>query len=464
MTLSAPLKLPFFVNIMAKPRSRKIWLTLTVIAVIAGGAYAYLQGRSGPKPEFVTAKISRSEIIQSVTATGTLQPVTTVEISSQISGLIQEVKVDYNSKVKQGDLLARIDPATYQVRLSSAKAELANTRANYQLVKLNTERTRALRTQDLVSQQELDQAEALLTQAEAQLQIRQSSVQTADVDLARCNLYAPIDGIILDRVAEVGKTVAASLNAPRLFTLAADLTQMQIEAAVSEGDIGSVETGQSVNFTVDAYPSRQFKGRVTQIRNAPVNVQSVVSYIAIILVNNDELVLKPGMTANVSVIVSRKEDTLRIANSALRVRIPEQLLPDAPLESSKTTHPATRDQIRQLMTEAGAGSNSRRLAPEVRGRLIQLAKERGLELPARLLKNSDETETNGPVSRTVFKLGGTPDAPEVIPVVIKVGITDGSATEVIEGLQEGDAVITSAYLPVVGNGATNPFGGSTPRR
>ncbi|MCS6243707.1 MAG: efflux RND transporter periplasmic adaptor subunit [Opitutus sp.] len=452
---------------MAKSRSLKIWLTLIAVAAIAGGAYYYLQGRSGPKPEFATAKISRSEIIQSVTATGTLQPVTTVEISSQISGLIQEVKVDYNSKVKQGDLLARIDPATYQVRLSSAKAELANTRANYQLVKLNTERTRALRAQDLVSQQELDQAEAQLTQAEAQLQIRQSSVQTTEVDLARCNLYAPIDGLILDRVAEVGKTVAASLNAPRLFTLAADLTQMQIEAAVSEGDIGTVEVGQSVNFTVDAYPNRQFHGQVSQIRNAPINVQSVVSYIAIIQVKNDDLLLKPGMTANVSIIIARKEDTLRIANSALRVRIPEQLLPDTPAaapEPSKTTQPASRDQIRQLMTEAGAGSNSRRMAPEVRGRLIQLAKERGLELPARLLRNSDDTESNGPVTRTVYKLGGTSAAPEVIPVVIKVGITDGSATEVIAGLEEGDAVITSAYLPASGNGAANPFGGSSQRR
>jgi HlyD family secretion protein len=343
---------------------------------------------------------------------------------------------------------------------------LANTRANYLLVKLNTERTRALRTQDLVSQQELDQAEALLTQAEAQLQIRQSSVQTAEVDLARCNLYAPIDGIILDRVAEVGKTVAASLNAPRLFTLAADLTQMQIEAAVSEGDIGTVEVGQSVHFTVDAYPSRQFKGQVSLIRNAPINVQSVVSYIAIIQVKNDDLLLKPGMTANVSIIVSRKEDVLRIANSALRVRIPEQLLPEPPSapEPSKTTQPASRDQIRQLMTEAGAGGRSRRLAPEVRGRLIQLAKERGLELPARLLRNSDETDANGPVIRTVYKLGGTPTAPEVIPVVIKVGITDGSATEVIEGLEEGEAVITSAYLPTAASGTANPFGGSTPRR
>ena len=452
---------------MAKPRSSKIWLILPLITVLAGGVYYYLQGRSGPKPEFATAKITRSDIIQSVTATGTLQPVINVEISSQISGLILEVKVDYNSVVKQGDLLARIDPASYEVRLSAARAELANTRANYTLVKLNTERTRALRAQDLVSQQDLDQAEALLTQAEAQMLIQQSAVQTAEVDLTRCNIYAPINGIVLDRVVDVGKTVAASLSAPKLFSLAADLTQMQIEAAVAEGDIGSVEVGQAVNFTVDAYPSRQFHGRVSQIRNSPVSVQSVVSYVTIIQVKNDDLSLKPGMTANVSVIISRKEDVLRIANSALRVRIPESLLPEAPpvAEPIKTAaQPASRDQIRQLMNEAGAGGNSRRIAPEVRARLIQLAKERNLELPARLLRNSDDTDSNGPVVRTVYKLGGTAEDPEVIPVVIKVGITDGSATEVLEGLQEGDAVITSAYLPTAGNGAANPFGGSTPRR
>ena len=454
---------------MAKTRSPKIWIFIVTLAALSGGAFYLLNSRSGPKPEFATTKILRNEIIQSVTATGALQPVTTVEISSQISGLIKEVNVDYNSKVKQGDLLARIDPATYQVRLSSAKAELANTSANYALVKLNTERTRSLRKQDLVSQQELDQAEALLTQAEAQLQIRQSSVQTAEVDLARCNLFAPIDGIILDRVADVGKTVAASLNAPRLFTLAADLTQMQIEAAVSEGDIGLIEVGQSVKFTVDAYPSRQFSGRVLLIRNAPVNVQNVVSYITIIQVKNDDLLLKPGMTANVSIIISRKEDVLRIANSALRVRIPENLLPIAPStakEPGSTTKPATREQIGQLMTEAGVstGNNSRRLAPEVRVRLIQLAKERGLELPARLLRNSDETETNSPVSRTVYKLGGPPAEPEVIPVIIKVGITDGSVTEVIEGLQEGDTVITSVNVTSAGSGPANPFAGSGPRR
>ena len=446
---------------MATPRSSKLWLILVIVAGLAGGGYYFFGRKTVAPAEFTTAIISRSDIIQSVTATGDLQPVTTVEISSQISGLIKEVLVDFNSQVKQGDLLARIDPATYEVRLSSTKAQLANTRANYNLVKLNTERTRALRARELVSQQELDQAEAQLTQSEAQMQIQQAAVQTAEVDLARCNIYAPIDGIVMDRVAEVGKTVAASLNAPKLFTLAADLTKMQIEADVAEGDIGSVEVGQHVNFTVDAYPNRQFRGRVSQIRNSPVTVQNVVTYVTIIDVNNDDLKLKPGMTANVSIIISRKEDVLRVANSALRVRIPESLLPAAANTNADAPKPATREQIQQLMTEAGANPNSRRIAPEVRARLIQLAKERKLELPARLTRTADDE--SGVTTRTVYKLAGTLADPKVVPVTVKVGITDGSATEVIEGLAEGDSVITSAYQASAGNGASgapaNPFGG-----
>lgn len=447
---------------MAKLGSPKPWLILIVIAAIGGGYY-YSKRTALPPAEFITASISRSDIVQSVTATGDLQPVTTVEISSQISGLIKEVLVDFNSQVKKGDLLARIDPATYEVRLSSSRAQLANTRANHNLVKLNTERTRSLRAQELVSQQELDQAEAQLTQAEAQLQIQQASVQTAEVDLARCNLYAPIDGIVMDRLAEVGKTVAASLNAPKLFSIAADLTKMQIEADVAEGDIGSVEVGQAVNFTVDTYPNRQFRGKVSQIRNSPVVVQNVVTYVTIIDVHNEDLKLKPGMTANVSIVTARKEDVLRIANSALRVRIPENLLP-APKLAADSPKPATREQVQQLMTEAGANPNSRRIAPEVRARLIQLAKERKLELPARLTRSSED-ENGGIVTRTVYKLGGTPTNPKVVPVTIKTGITDGSATEIIEGLNEGDAIITSAYQPgatgaTAGNASTpNPFGG-----
>ncbi|HTJ79065.1 MAG TPA: efflux RND transporter periplasmic adaptor subunit [Rariglobus sp.] len=446
---------------MAKSGNSKTWLILVILAVgAAGGGYWWWSKNSTPPPEFVTVKVTRGDIIQSVTATGDLQPVTTVDVSSQISGLVREVDVDYNSIVKKGDVLARIDPASYESKLNQAQAQFTNTQANYRLVKLNTERTRSLREQKLVSQQELDQAEALLSQAEAQLKIQQAAVDNAKVDLSRCDIFSPIDGIVLDRLTDVGKTVAASLNAPTLFTLAADLTKMQINAAVSEADIGTVEEGQSVNFTVDAYPGRQFRGKVSQIRNSPVTEQNVVTYATIIDVTNEDLKLKPGMTANVSIIVARRDNALRLPNSALRVRIPDSLLP-AP-DAGKTSA-ASREQIQQLMIEAGINPNSRRIAPEARARLIQLAKDRGVELPERLLRTDRE---NSVTTRTIYKLAGTAKAPEVVPVTIKVGITDGVASEIVEGFSEGDEVITSAYLPdgaaADSSPAANPFGG--PRR
>jgi HlyD family secretion protein len=447
---------------MAKPGSLKLWLILVPLAALAAGGYFHWSKSSEPLPEFITVSLTRGDIVQSVTATGDLQPVTTVDVSSQISGLIRTVNVDYNSLVKKGDLLARIDPATYDSRLNQAQAQFANTQANYRLVKLNAERTRSLRDQQLVSQQELDQADALLAQAEAQLKIQQAAVDNAKVDLSRCDIYAPIDGIVLDRQADVGKTVAASLNAPTLFTLAADLTKMQINAAVAEADIGAVEQGQSVNFTVDAYPSRQFRGRVSQIRNSPVTQQNVVTYATIIDVANDDLKLKPGMTANVSIIIARRENAIRLPNSALRVRIPDSLLPAPPAEGK--TVAATREQIQQLMVEAGINPGAKRIAPEARARLIQLAKDRGIELPERLTRSDRDTAIT---TRTVYKLAGTPQDPDVIPITIKVGITDGVASEVVEGLDAGASVITSAYVPSAGAGAApagNPFGGGQPSR
>ena len=449
---------------MAKSGSFKTWLFIGLfIAALGGGGYYYWTKDSTPTPEFVTVPLTRGDIVQSVTATGDLEPVTKVDISSQISGLILDVRVDYNTNVKKGDLLARIDPASYDSKLNQAQAQFANTQANYALVKLNAERTRSLRDQQLVSQQELDQAEALLAQAQAQLRIQQASVDNAKVDLARCDIYSPIDGMVLDRLTDVGKTVAASLNAPTLFTIAADLTKMEINAAVAEADVGSVENGQKVNFTVDAFPNRQFRGTVSQIRNSPVTQQSVVTYVTIIDVNNDDLKLKPGMTANVSIIVAHRENTLRIPNSALRVRIPDSLLP-APIVKGKTVA-ATREQIQQLMFEAGINPGSRRIAPEARGRLIQLAKDWKIELPDRLTRNDNE---NGVTTRTVYKLSGNHEDPDVIPISIKIGISDGVASEVIEGLDEGAEIITSAYIP--SNSATptsastaNPFGGSPAR-
>ncbi|MDR0902602.1 MAG: efflux RND transporter periplasmic adaptor subunit, partial [Opitutaceae bacterium] len=301
-------------------------ITIILLAAIAGGAYWYWKRSSEKPPEIITTTITRGDVIQSITATGILGAPTSVDVSSQISGKVLEVLVDFNSPVKDGDVLARIDPATYESKLIQSEAQLANTQASYTLTSLNTERTRELFQKSLVSQQDLDQAEALLKQAEAQLAIQRANVSTAKVDLERCTITAPITGIVLDRQTEPGKTVAASLNAPTLFTLITSLTLMQISADVSEADIGSIAEGQDVTFTVDAYPERQFHGKVSQIRNLPKTSQSVVVYSTIIDVDNRDLRLKPGMTANVSIITARRDNVLKLANAALRARIPESLL------------------------------------------------------------------------------------------------------------------------------------------
>jgi HlyD family secretion protein len=357
-------------------------------------------------------------VVQVVTSTGDLQPVVTTDVSSQISGQIIEVRVDYNSKVKQGDILARLDTATYDSRLRQAEAQLANTRANHTLVKLNLDRSKVLFERNLVSQQELDQMEAQFQQANAQLLIQTAAVENAKTDLSRCTIYAPIDGIVIDRLAEVGRTVAASLNAPTLFTIVNDLTKMQIKAAVAEADIGNVEVGQDVTFTVDAFTNRQFRGRVEQLRNLPTTAQNVVTYATIIGVRNDDLRLKPGMTANVSIIVAKREGALKIPNAALRTRIPEGYLdrtagcsracpgrqlpsPARPRQQRERPHRdpqeaggtkgggggggGGREGMRQLMADAGVDFRSGPPSPEALAKLQALAKERGIELPERFM-------------------------------------------------------------------------------
>ena len=474
---------------MAKSRGLGTILTaLAIVLLLAGGAYWYWNRSAEKPPEIITTTVSRGDIVQAVTSTGDLEPVVTTEVSSQISGQIVEVTVDFNSRVKRGDVLARLDTATYDSRLRQAEAQLANTRANHTLSKLNVDRARGLFAKNLVSQQELDQAEAQFQQASAQLLIQTASVENAKTDLSRCTLYAPIDGIVIDRVAEVGKTVAASFNAPTLFTLVNDLAQMQIKAAVAEADIGNVEVGQDVTFTVDAFPNRQFRGRVEQLRNLPTTTQNVVTYATIINVRNDDLKLKPGMTANVSIVIARRSGTLRIPNAALRARIPEAYLvakpvSTAPSAAASTPAPSSgpaasgksggetrpggdrREQFRQLMADAGVDFRAGPPAPEALARLQALARERGIELPERFMGGRTGNGGSGATvtTRTVHKLAGTATQPLAEPVTVKLGITDGTFTEVMEGLAEGDVLISSFAAPESGAAnqpARNPFSGN----
>lgn len=460
---------------MAKSRRSTGLIIIVLLLVAAAGGWYYFGRTADAKPIYTTVTVDRGSISQVVTATGSLQPVTSVEIGSQVSGLVTEVLADYNSPVKAGQLIAKIDSSTYEQRLRQAEADLASSKASHTLTRLNTERTRALRAQNLVSAQELDQAEATLAQADAALLTREAAVENAKVDLTRCSIFSPIDGIVIDRQTDVGKTVAASFNAPTLFIIANDLTQMQIHASIAEADIGSVGVNQTVNFTVDAFPNRQFRGRVIQIRNSPKTESNVVTYQTIIEVRNDDQKLKPGMTANVSIVIAERPDTLRLPNGGLRARIPEQLLPATPATAAPGAQSAgaaptvaTREQMMAMLAEVGFTPGSGPPSPEIRTKLAELAKSRNLTLPDfGRGRGGSRTEAPTITTRTVYKLAGTPAQPRPEPVTVKLGITDGTHTEILEGLAAGDVLISSVFLPGVTNASSSapsssPFGG--PRR
>ncbi len=470
---------------------KKLIVTVAVVAVGAGGWYFWAHG-SDQAPEYSTTTVTKGDVVQVVTATGTLQSPTSVNVSSQVSGLIKKLYVDFNTPVKAGQLLAELDPATYQSRLQQAQAQLAQAQANDNLQRLSTDRTSELRTKGLVAQQDLDTAQAQLAQTGAQLKIAQSNVDSAKVDLARCTLTSPIDGIVIDRECDVGNTVAASLNAPTLFTIANDLSKMQIDASVAEADIGTAAEGQDVTFTVDAFPNRQFTGKVTQIRNAPKTVSNVVTYDVIISVQNENQRLKPGMTANVSIIVARAMNSLRIANSALRARIPDDLLPKPPPEATPAATPAATapsggtaapaggaapakpmtDQERRAATfailqEAGFVRGNGPPSAEVIQKAQQLAKDRGLDLDFSRFASGTRSGGGGSGggTRTLYLLVGTdPKTAKLEAANVRLGITDGIYTAVLSGVKEGDVLVTAvtvsgASSTSTGQAATNPFTG-----
>jgi HlyD family secretion protein len=477
----------------------KLIVKILLVALLGGaGYYYYRHSQAEAKaPEYTTTTVARGSIRQLVTATGQLDPLLSVDVGSQISGLVQKLYVDFNSRVTKGQKLAEIDPSTYQQRLRQAEANLASTEAGNRLQRLNTERSKELRDKQLISQQDYDQAVAQLQQSDAQLLTSKAAVENARVDLERCTINSPIDGIVISKQTEEGKTVAASLNAPTLFTIANDLAKMQITAAVAESDVGSVENGQPVTFTVDAFPNRAFSGLVTQVRNAPKTTSNVVTYETIINVDNKDLKLRPGMTANVSIIVASRENSLRLPNSTLRVRLPENSgvkTAAAPAPAAAGTvavaspasppaaapgstggrtregggeggrrggflgadaTPEQREQMRAVMAEVGITS-FRDATPEQREQLRKLLTERGL-IPAPAAPGETTVTT-----RTVYRLPGGNKSATPEPVSVKIGITDGSASEVIDGIAEGDTIITGVSVTAAGTTApvtANPFSG-----
>src|SRR5213083_525363 len=373
------------------------------------------QCRTRGAANYQTATVTRGPITQAVTATGTLNPVVNVQVGSQVSGNIAKLFADFNSQVKAGQVVAQIDPALFQATVTQAEGDLANAQAALELAKVNATRTQELFAKKNSSQADVDQATANLHQAEANVKIKQGALDKAKADLEHCTITSPIDGVVISRSVDVGQTVAASLQAPVIFTIANDLTKMQIDANVAEADVGDVTVAQNVNFSVDAFPMQTFHGKVVQVRNAPITVQNVVTYDTVIGVSNSDLKLKPGMTANVSIVVAHRDDVLQIKNAALRYRPPDA----TPVETRRTN--ASRG------GRAGPGRGG--------------GGQQGAQ-------------------RTVYVLPSGANRPE--PRQIKTGISDGIVTEVVEGLKEGDRVVTAELASTAAGPSppANPFGGS----
>jgi HlyD family secretion protein len=313
---------------------KKLILFVVVVALIGGGYYWYQVRNARPEPQVMTQPLSRGDVVDSVGATGTLEAVKTVNVGTQVSGVVQELYADFNSIVKQGQVIARLDPQLIQTQIEQQSANVQRAQADLDRLKVaradaqqKLDRARQMSAKQLIPQTELETAEVNLKSADAQIKSSEASLIQAQaqlnnqkVNLGYTTITAPIDGIVIQRSVDQGQTVAASMNAPTLYIIAADLTKMQVIANIDEADVGRMRPKQHVTFRVDAFPTDTFTGEVTQVRLQPTTVQNVVTYSTVISVPNPELKLKPGMTANVSIEINRKNNVLRIPNAATRFR------------------------------------------------------------------------------------------------------------------------------------------------
>lgn len=346
-------------------------LTGIVLVVIAGLIVFFLFRNKGNEIQFRTVRVSSGEIKETVTATGTVNAVTTVLVGTQVSGTIKQIYVDFNSPVKKGQVIAQIDPALFDAQVEQSGANLLSARANKEKAaaaltdaKRTVDRNRELFSRNFISKSEIDTAEtnyeiakAQLTVTDAQIAQAEAALKLAGTNLTYTSILSPVDGIIVSRNVDVGQTVAASFQTPTLFTIARDLTKMQIDTNVDEADIGKIIVGQNVEFTVDAYPDTTFRGKVWQIRNAPITVQNVVTYDVVIKVDNLGLKLKPGMTANVSVITAVKKDILKIPNAALRFK-PADIERDNSKERGPGVWIIEKDKPKRIRVKIGISDGS----------------------------------------------------------------------------------------------------------
>jgi HlyD family secretion protein len=379
-----------------------------ILAVgLAVGGYVFFNGERKAPVRYRTAAVERGSVISIVSATGTINPVVSVQVGSQVSGMIKSLHADFNSRVKAGDIVAVIDPEPFKARrdqaasnLEMARANVARAKTDWAQRKRELDRVRSLIDQNYVSQNDVDVAvtnaqgaEAQVHVAEAQVRQAEAALNSADLELKYTTIRSPVDGIVVARNIEVGQTVAASFATPNLFLIALDLTKMQVDTNVSESDIGGMTEGKDAIFTVDAYPGVKFSGAIRQVRLAPINVQNVITYNVVVAVDNQDLRLKPGMTANVAIVVAQKDQVLKVPNAALRF---------TPPKSGETEGKSF-------------GGHPSSVGADMAG---------------------------------IRKVWKQDESGELVSVPIQTGISDGLATEIVGGpLTENDAVIVGQDVP-----------------
>jgi len=498
----------------------RLLAVLVLAAAGAGGWYWYQGKNGGAEVRYRTAKVERGPITAVVVASGTLNAVTTVQVGSQISGQVKDIYADFNTAVKKDQVIARIDPQTFELRVNQARAdvdaadsavmvarsgqvaqqaEIGRVKVTLADAQRDFERKKMLVDKNFISGAELDKARTVLDgtreqlkAVEAQLKVgeaqvssalaavkqRQSLLRQAQVDLERTIIRAPVDGTVILRNVDAGQTVAASLQAPVLFTIAQDLRDMQVEAAIDEADVGRLRVGLGASFSVDAFPRRSFSGEIRQIRKSPTNVQNVVSYTVVISAANPDLALLPGMTANVRVTVDSRSSVLKLPNAALRfrpagtqdakpaaeqpaqaaggqamqqfrARIGEELKPDegqkAKLEDIFTESRQKFARVRDVANEGERRRQLERIRAETNARIAEILQPEQKDAWERLL-----AEAGGRGRAATGRVWSLQEG-EPVAVEVRLGLTDGTSTEVMSGLAEGAEVIVG-----VGDGRTAP--------
>jgi HlyD family secretion protein len=447
-----------------------------VILTIA--ALAACKGSGNKSEQYRTEKVDRGTVTMTVTATGTLSAVTTVQIGSQVSGVIARLYADFNSRVTKGQLLAELDPTPFQQTVEQRQADLAKSKIQAANARISYDRASRLVKSGLSPQADLDSARAAYEEANAQVQQSTAALNQSLTNLKYTKIISPIDGVVVDRQYDVGQTVAASFSAPTLFSIAQDMTKMQVQADVDQSDIGRIAVGQTARFTVDSYPDQEFRGRISQIRlNATVS-QNVVTYPVIIEVPNPDEKLRPKMTANVTIDVAMVADVLRIPNAALRFK-PDTAVTGASPAATSATRTTTTETAQTTQTQTAGGQVSEERAARRRQRV-----EAGQTGGATSTMSPEEhaarwgNRTRG-VEGAAGGLGGAlpmrkrPQTVYILeadgklkPVEIRTGITDGHYTQVVSGdLKVGDNIVIGLATSKVDSnpppGSSNPMGGRT---